>query len=138
MYKSILRSRKNARKRGADADIPYAEGDDQSYAFVRTLLGNGRLTVMCNDGVDRMGRICGSMRRSRRAVVEKGDIVLCCFRDFDNVVDVVHRYSADDVRVLARNAVLSDAMLKEMGCGATGEDDGVMFEHAEQDAGDLI
>ena len=125
MYKSLLRSRKNARKRGGEADMPYAEGDEQTYAIVRTMLGNGRVSALCNDGVDRVGRICGAMRRTRRAVVEKGDVVLCCFRDFDeSVVDVVHRYSSDDVRVLMRNGVLAQDVLRELGCEASGDNDG--------------
>jgi len=133
MYQSILRSRKHARKHGGDADLPFAEGDDQTYAFVRTLLGNGRITVLCNDGTDHLGRIAGSMRRTRRAVIEKGDVVLCCRRSFDAVVDVVHKYRGDDVRVLVRNAVLSDAILKELGLGKAGEDDGVHFEASTVD-----
>ena len=148
MYKSLIRSRKTARKKGSE-DMPYADGDEQTYAHVQTLMGNGRVQVMCNDGVLRMGRICGSMRRTRRAVIERGDIVLCCFREFGSrdVVDVVHKYDVDEVRVLARNAVLAPHILRILsgdagagaGAGAAGaagagtgtEDDAFTFEEVD-------
>lgn len=145
MYKSIIRARKTARKKGGPDDMPYAQGDEQTYAHVQTLLGNGRVQALCNDGVLRMGRICGSMRRTRRAVIERGDIVLCCFRDFGgDVVDVVHKYGIDEVRVLARNTVLNPVILRILSGdanaatggahdtaavgGAGGDDEAFMFE----------
>ena len=114
MYKYLIRARK---QRGAESeDIVFADGDDQTYGYVTQLLGNGRVLLLCCDGTTRTGRICGSMRKRRsRALVERGDIVLCCKRDFDDAtVDVVRKYSLDDVRVLNRNKSLSDAIVKEL------------------------
>lgn len=133
MYKSILRSRKNARKNHGGDNMPYADGEEQTYGFVQALLGNGRVSALCNDGTVRMGRICGAMRRTRRAVVEKGDVVLCCTRAFDaGVVDVVHRYTSDEVRTLAKNAVLGTPLLRLLTgeCGGSGNGTAVAVNDA--------
>ena len=92
-----------------------------------------------------MGRICGAMRRAKRAVVERGDVVLCCTRSFDaGVVDVVHRYSSDEVRTLAKNSVLQPNLLRllagEGGGGAAGQGPNAMndaFAFEDEDDPDL-
>lgn len=121
MYKALLRARKE--KGRESADIVFADGEDQAYGYVSQLLGNGRVLVLCPDGVSRTGRICGSMRKRRqKSFVERGDVVLCCRRDFDGAtVDIVRKYALDDVRVLLRNRLLSDPIVRELtGVGGSG------------------
>lgn len=76
-------------------------GDGQAYARVVKMLGNGRLLAACEDGVERLGIIRGSMRK--REWVRVGDTVLVTPRDFqDAKVDVVCVYTDAEVHRLKR------------------------------------
>ena len=114
MYKSLISSRKS-RTSGSKNDTPFAD-DEQTYGFVEQMLGNGRATVICSDGTKLIGRICGSMRKHKKgSFVERSDIVLCCTRDFDKtVVDIVYKYTLEEVRLLERNGLLSDVLLTSL------------------------
>merc|ERR1719215_181756 len=73
--------------------------DGQEYAQVLRMLGNGRLEAYCFDGVTRLGRIRGKMRK--KVWVGVGDIVLVGLRDFqDGKADIIHKYNADEARNL--------------------------------------
>ena len=50
------------------------------YAVVLKMLGNGRMEVDCQDGVKRMARIRGKLRK--RVWIIIGDLVLVSLRDF--------------------------------------------------------
>ena len=90
-------------------DAPVREAD-QRYGKVTALLGNGRVTATCDDGVVRRCKIRGSMRR--REWVRVGETVLVCLRvelsgtsshgTSDDVGDVVHRYLPAELDKLAR------------------------------------
>ena len=75
--------------------------DGQLYACVTKMLGSGRLEAMCGDGVERLCKIRGSMRK--REWVRVGDVVLVGLRDFqDNKADVIHKYTDAEVHRLRR------------------------------------
>jgi initiation factor 1A len=67
--------RTNTRKR----EMLFKE-DGQVYGRATAMLGNGRLRAKCDDGVERLCKIRGSMRR--REFVHVGDLVLVALRDF--------------------------------------------------------
>lgn len=54
--------------------------EGQVYGRALAMLGNGRLRAKCDDGVERLCKIRGSMRR--REFVHVGDLVLVALRDF--------------------------------------------------------
>lgn len=56
-----------------------AREDDQMYGRVLRSLGNRRFRVYCNDGRERICRLCGSLRKSDW--VEEGKIVMLSLRD---------------------------------------------------------
>ena len=83
--------------------------EGQLYARVTALLGNGRLTALCDDGVVRRCKIRGSMRR--REWVRAGETVLVSLRtelsgssvrQSEDVADVVHRYLPAELEKLQR------------------------------------
>lgn len=75
--------------------------DGQLYACVTKMLGNGRVTAMCSDGVERLCKIRGSMRK--REWVRVGDAVLVGLRDFqDAKADVIFKYTDAEVHRLRR------------------------------------
>jgi translation initiation factor 1A len=73
----------------------------QEYAQAGRMLGNGRLEALCFDGRTRLAHIRGKM--VKRVWIATGDVILVALRDFqDDKVDVIHKYSLDDVRSLKR------------------------------------
>ncbi|EJN60262.1 translation initiation factor 1A [Halogranum rubrum] len=74
--------------------------DDELFAVVTNMQGHGRVTLRCNDGKERMGRIPGRMRK--RIWIREDDIVLCEPWDWqDEKADVTWRYEkseADQLR----------------------------------------
>ena len=102
-------------------------GDEQVYARVTKMLGNGRLLATGTDGTERMCTIRGSMRK--REWVRVGDTVLLALREFgDQRADVVFRYSDLEVqrlRKLGEDVAVRDA--------ESEEDDVVEFEAQEEE-----
>ncbi|MCJ7631080.1 translation initiation factor eIF-1A [Candidatus Bathyarchaeota archaeon] len=70
------------------------------------LLGYDRIMVKCLDGVTRMCRIKGKMKR--RAWIRVNDIVIVSPWDFqsDSRGDIVYRYKPNQLDWLRRNSVL--------------------------------
>jgi translation initiation factor 1A len=75
--------------------------DEQEYAFVMSVFGDGRYELMCYDKVKRLGILRGSLRRTAR--IQKNDVVLVSLRDFQsNKCDIVAHYSEEDLDKLIR------------------------------------
>jgi translation initiation factor 1A len=92
------------------------------YAQATKMLGNGRLMCACEDGVERMGKIRGSMRRSEWISV--GDVVLTGIREYqDAKCDVLMRYTLDEVRILKRLGELSNVISASAAAAAADNDD---------------
>lgn len=100
--------------------------EDERYAQVLKMLGNGRVEVFCfaevakdedvqrvhnknsgdgsgsalmQQGVKRLGIIRGKMRK--RVWITVGDFVLVSLREFqDNKCDIVHKYQSTEARSL--------------------------------------
>lgn len=126
--------KKGCRRPRAREEAP-VRGEDQRYARVTTLLGNGRATVMCDDGIERRCKIRGSMRR--REWVHVGETVLVCLRTdlsgssvrrAEDVGDIVHRYLPEE---LARLARLGEPV--QVAADEDPEDQFVTFDHADDD-----
>jgi translation initiation factor 1A len=76
------------------------------YGKIIKVLGSGNFTVICSDGKERIGKICGKMRL--KVWIGANDIVLISLRSFqDNKADIIHKYSDGDVRLLNKSNELS-------------------------------
>lgn len=74
-------------------------------ATVENLLGANRVKLRCMDGVVRMGRIPGSMKK--RTWIREGDIVIAVPWDFqDTKADVIWKYTRPQVNWLERKGFL--------------------------------
>lgn len=63
------------------------------------MLGNARILVKCFDGLTRVGRIRGKMKR--KVWIGVGDLVLCGLREFENKkCDVILKYLPEEIRQL--------------------------------------
>lgn len=113
MYQSRIRNNKQRSKQ--QKNRPFVEpSNDQEYGVVQDMLGNGRLRALCSDGVVRIGRIRGSMRKyAGKVIIERGDLVIVAKRDFeDDKVDVVHKYTHDETTALLKAKELSKEIVK--------------------------
>ncbi|CAD2092229.1 translation initiation factor eIF-1A, putative [Plasmodium vinckei brucechwatti] len=103
---------------GEKRELLYKE-EDQEYAQVLRMLGNGRLEAHCFDGVKRLCHIRGKMRK--RVWINSGDIILVSLRDYqDSKADVIanllinkilkcnYRYTPDEARSLKAHGELPE------------------------------
>jgi len=75
--------------------------DGQMYACITKAAGDRRFIVRCDDGIERLCKLRGSMRR--RDWVCINDIVLISTREYgDEKADILMKYSAHDVALLKR------------------------------------
>lgn len=90
---------KNHTEHGGKRPILWAE-DLQMYGRVERVLGDMRCDVLCKDGVHRVCKIRGKMKK--RVWITTGDVVLICLRDFqDDKADIIHKYNAEETKILA-------------------------------------
>ncbi|MBN1134714.1 MAG: translation initiation factor eIF-1A [Methanosarcinaceae archaeon] len=74
-------------------------------AIVESMLGANRVRLRCMDGVVRMGRIPGSMKK--KTWVREGDIVIVIPWEFqDSKADVIWKYTRPQVNWLERRGYL--------------------------------
>lgn len=75
--------------------------DGQAYAKITKTLGAGRFLGSCDDGVQRLCKLRGKMRRSEWVSV--GDVVLVGLREFqDAKADLLCKYTDLEVRNLKK------------------------------------
>jgi translation initiation factor 1A len=114
MYQTSIRNKKKISQFNKVANNNYAiNADYEVYAYVIKLLGNCRVLVLCDNGTEAVGVIRGSMRRfNKRVLIETGDILAVSMRDFqDNKVDIVHKYNAEQCKILINNKEISNTLI---------------------------
>ena len=110
MYQASIRDKKkhqkfhNVRTDNYELNTRYEE-----YAYVKKLLGNCRVLVLTNSGVEAIGVIRGTLRKfNNRVIIEAGDIVVVSKRDYQvSKVDIVHKYNPDQIQCLINEEKLS-------------------------------
>jgi initiation factor 1A len=137
MYQSIISSGKKRNYRNSRKNTDLVEPDeDQRFAVVKELLGNGRLNALCDDCVVRMGRIRGAIRSGpRKVIISRGDLIIVSNRDFEDKVDVVHRYTHDEATLMFRRYKLPDILVRSwnMEIGDNGDKSSDAIEFVESD-----
>jgi initiation factor 1A len=90
--------------------IEYADEINSLYALVMSPLGDCKFLVHCNDSVDRIGVIRGSLYKN--TFITPGDVVLVSLRDFEKSkpgckerCDIVIKYMAGEIDQLKRKKV---------------------------------
>jgi len=113
---------------GMKRELVFRE-DGQQYAQVTKMLGNGRLTAMCFDGVERLCHIRGKLRK--KVWIAQSDIVLVGLRDYqDAKADVILKYSPDEARNLKSYGEFPESVKinETVTFGDENMDDGIDFE----------
>lgn len=87
-------------------DLILKNGSDQDYGKVEKLLGNCRVSLLCNDKIVRMGIIRGSMRK--RQWLNIGSIVIYAMRAYEtDKVDIIHVYNSNVLKILEKRMSLN-------------------------------
>jgi len=88
--------------------------EGEIFGIVDKMLGGGRMMVLCEDGVSRMARIPGKIRR--RMWIKEGDVVIVKPWDFQpEKADVIYRYNITQVSYLMRNNMLPELLQNILG-----------------------
>ncbi|BBD72812.1 translation initiation factor IF-1A [Sulfodiicoccus acidiphilus] len=88
-----------------------AEGE--VICVVKKTLGGDHLSVRCFDGVERLARIPGRMKK--KVWMREGDVILAAPWDIQsNKCDVVYKYGNDEVRKLIEFGVIDPNILDQL------------------------
>jgi translation initiation factor 1A len=79
--------------------------EGELFGIADQLVGGSRLNVMCEDGVSRLARIPGKMKR--RMWIREGDLVIVKPWEFQqDKADVVWRYTKTQAEYLSRREMI--------------------------------
>lgn len=142
MYQSRIQNKKNRSGRyQKKRDLEFPDETEGTYfGVVKDMLGNGRVRVFCEDGSMKVGRIRGSMRKSRgKTIIDKNDLVIIASREFEDKLDILHKYTADEVAQILRDYEIPEKIYKMLTesdfCKMEGTEDTIVFcEQAEKPA----
>ena len=103
---------------------------NEMFAIADQMLGGRRVHAVCEDGITRLARIPGKMRRSQW--VREGDLIVLQPWDFqDAKADVKKRYTKTQALYLSRKGVLPD-IVDIFGAGEdttdTSDDSGIFSQ----------
>tara|TARA_B100002051_G_C16562222_1_gene548163 strand:+ start:227 stop:715 length:489 start_codon:yes stop_codon:yes gene_type:complete len=86
--------------------------EGQEYAQIKAVKGNCRFDLSVFDGKERLGILCGTMRKRR--FVNARDVVLVSIRDFeDSKCDIIDVYDDNQVRQLKSEKEIPDSIKLE-------------------------
>jgi translation initiation factor 1A len=110
MYQASIRDKKKHQKfHNVRVDNYELNATYEEYAYVKKLLGNCRVLVLTNSGIEAIGVIRGTLRKfNNRIIIEAGDIVVVSKRDYQvSKVDIIHKYNSDQIQCLINEEKLS-------------------------------
>ena len=89
--------------------------DDQEYARVVKKLGDRRFLIIQHNTKEKiMARARKSLKQGH--LIDEGSIVLIACRDFqEDVVDIIEKYSNDDIRKLKKEKEITDPSFLDLG-----------------------
>ena len=86
--------------------------EDQQYAQIKKCQGNCRFQLFVFDGKERLGILCGAMRK--RKFVNLMDVVLVSLREFeDEKCDIIDVYDDNQVRQLKSEKEIPESIKLE-------------------------
>jgi translation initiation factor 1A len=141
MYQISIRNKKKQTNFNRNKNVNYVINNEcEEYGYVKKLLGNCRVQVLCNSGVEAIGIIRGSLRKfNKRVLIEQGDIVVVSKRDYqDNKVDIVHKFNIDQCMSLIKTKTISDILINHYNNKATITDNCPHTEKTNMNNDDYI
>ena len=93
---------------GARVRLPN-QRNREIFGIAEQLLGASRIKVMCEDGVSRMGRIPGKIRK--RMWIREGDLLIIRPWEFQkDKADILFRFTKTEASYLGRKRLLPKSM----------------------------
>jgi translation initiation factor 1A len=81
------------------------KGDREMFAMAELMMGANHIRVKCFDGVSRLGRIKGKIKK--KVWIREGDVLVVVPWSFqDDKCDIIYRYTGPQVEWLRRNRYL--------------------------------
>lgn len=124
---------RKGKKKGLDdtkKTITFRENGEE-YGLVTKMLGNRRISVLCNDGKNRIASIPGKFKK--KVWINMDDIVLLNIREYqDDKADVIYKYAPHEVRILIKKNELNKDVFPDM---QKNEGD-ILFESEEEEESD--
>lgn len=81
------------------------KSNQEQFAIAELMMGANHIRVRCSDGVTRLGRIKGKMKK--RSWIREGDIIIIVPWSFqDDKCDIIYRYTPPQRDWLRRNNYL--------------------------------
>eukprot|EP00331_Platyophrya_macrostoma_P028897 CAMPEP_0176461802 /NCGR_PEP_ID=MMETSP0127-20121128/34874_1 /TAXON_ID=938130 /ORGANISM="Platyophrya macrostoma, Strain WH" /LENGTH=227 /DNA_ID=CAMNT_0017853569 /DNA_START=60 /DNA_END=743 /DNA_ORIENTATION=- len=109
--------------------------DEQEYAQVTKMLGDGRFECYCFDDVKRLANIRGQLKK--RVWFTVGDIVLVSLREYqDNKCDAFHKFTPDEVKKLKDLGEIPMSVKYEEGEVTENKNDDVIFDYNNDESDD--
>lgn len=111
--------------------------DSEDYAIVSTVLGGGRMKVMCigcdnKKSIERIATIRGNMRK--KVWINKDDLVLVSLRDFqDDRCDIILKYTPDEVKMLKSYEEIPISLSTKNDDNEIDDTDAIQFDTQEFD-----
>ena len=141
MYQSRISNGKKRTNRHEKHRALEEPEEGQSYAIVQDLIGNGRLRALCSDNEVRLAKIRGSLRKtSHKIIIEKNDLILVSFRDFEpDKVDVLHKYTYEEANLIMQTFEIPDCIRRAWNISETHTDhtpdntSHIVFENDSED-----
>jgi translation initiation factor 1A len=113
LKKSTSKTKSEMEKTVAGVRTPRID-NNEILATVESLLGANRLRLRCMDGIVRMGRIPGSMKK--KTWIREGDIVIIVPWEFQNEkANVIWKYTRPQIEWLQRKGYLKGFCCKKSG-----------------------
>lgn len=118
MYQTSIRNKKKHQSFNRNKEQYKINENEEEYAYVINMLGNCRVTLISNTGINCIGVISGSLRKfNKRVLVEKGDIVIITKSNtLDKKVYILRKLNSEQVNDLISNNLISDILINKYNC----------------------
>lgn len=115
------------------------KGEDQHYAHVNKSLGSGRFDITCDDGITRIGKLRGNMRKSQWVTINS--LVLVSLREFGDAstgssctkADILLKYSDTALKQLKKYGELEWIAERRKETNSASDDEDIAFELEDDD-----
>ena len=102
---------KNGMTDSHEKNMIYKEKEEEEYALVTDLVGNGNVRVKLPNGSTMIARIPGSFKKKKK-FINKGNILLIAIREYEEAKsDIIYKYSDGQSRTLQKNKLLPASFL---------------------------
>ena len=118
MYQTSIRNKKTHQNFNRNKEKIILNENEEEYAYVINMLGNCRVILISNTGINCIGVISGSLRKfNKRVLIEKGDIVIITkSNSIDRKVYILRKLNSEQVNDLISINGMSNILINKYNC----------------------